>query len=114
MPEDHGPLAPDVPHLPADSPPVSVPSGADGAPAEVSSPGHASGRIRRSADQARQRLAVERTRLQTELNTRRQRSGMVDAGFQVQELDARVGGLGRIIVASAGLNAALAGRRQNR
>jgi uncharacterized BrkB/YihY/UPF0761 family membrane protein len=30
--------------------------------------------------------------VQQELNTRRQRSGMVDAGFLVQELDARVGG----------------------
>jgi membrane protein len=35
---------------------------------------------------------LERTRLQAELNARRQRSGMVDAGFLVQELDARVGG----------------------
>jgi hypothetical protein len=35
---------------------------------------------------------LERTRLEQELNTRRQRSGMVDAGFLVQELDARVGG----------------------
>ena len=37
-------------------------------------------------------MAFERTRLQADLNARRQRSGMVDAGFQVQELDARVGG----------------------
>ena len=40
----------------------------------------------------RQPLASERTRLQEELNVRRQRPGMVDVGFQVQELDARVGG----------------------
>jgi uncharacterized BrkB/YihY/UPF0761 family membrane protein len=37
-------------------------------------------------------VASERTRLLTDLIARRQRSGMVDAGFQVQELDARVGG----------------------
>jgi uncharacterized BrkB/YihY/UPF0761 family membrane protein len=37
-------------------------------------------------------LASEQVRVQTELETRRQRSGMVDAGFLVQELDARVGG----------------------
>jgi membrane protein len=34
----------------------------------------------------------ERIRLMADLTARRQRSGMVDAGFQVQELDARVGG----------------------
>jgi membrane protein len=37
-------------------------------------------------------VASERTRLLTGLIARRERSGMVDAGFQVQELDARVGG----------------------
>ena len=37
-------------------------------------------------------MALGRTQLQQELNTRRQHSGMVDAGFLVQELDARVGG----------------------
>jgi membrane protein len=37
-------------------------------------------------------VVAERTRLLTDLIARRQRSGMVDAGFQVQELDARVGG----------------------
>jgi len=42
--------------------------------------------------QARQRLAFERARLQEELTVRRQRSGVVDAGFEVQELDAGVGG----------------------
>jgi uncharacterized BrkB/YihY/UPF0761 family membrane protein len=40
----------------------------------------------------RQRLTSEEARLQEELRARRQRSGMVDAGFLVQELDARVGG----------------------
>jgi uncharacterized BrkB/YihY/UPF0761 family membrane protein len=35
---------------------------------------------------------LEQARLQRELQDRRQRSGMVDAGFLVQELDARVGG----------------------
>jgi uncharacterized BrkB/YihY/UPF0761 family membrane protein len=40
----------------------------------------------------RQWLTSEQTHLQQELQTRRQRSGMVDAGFLVQELDARVGG----------------------
>ena len=37
-------------------------------------------------------LTSEQTRLQEELRARRQRSGLVDAGFLVQELDARVGG----------------------
>jgi uncharacterized BrkB/YihY/UPF0761 family membrane protein len=90
MLEEHRPAVPGVPQSPADPPAVAVP--ADGVPAEVSSPGRAPGRIRRSADHARQRLAFERTRLQDELNVRRQRSGVVDAGFEVQELDARVGG----------------------
>jgi len=40
----------------------------------------------------RQWLASEQVRVQEELETRRQRSGMVDAGFLVRELDARVGG----------------------
>lgn len=40
----------------------------------------------------RQWLTSEQTHLQQELQTRRQQSGMVDAGFLVQELDARVGG----------------------
>jgi uncharacterized BrkB/YihY/UPF0761 family membrane protein len=37
-------------------------------------------------------LTSQQTRLQEELRARRQRSGLVDAGFLVQELDARVGG----------------------
>jgi uncharacterized BrkB/YihY/UPF0761 family membrane protein len=40
----------------------------------------------------REWLTSEQTHLQDELQARRQRSGMVDAGFLVQELDARVGG----------------------
>ena len=40
----------------------------------------------------RQWLTSEQTRLQEDLQARRQRSGMVEAGFQVQELDANVGG----------------------
>src|SRR5580700_3957713 len=92
MPEDHRPAVFGVPQSPVDPPAVSAPAGAGGTPAEVPSPSHAPGRIRATAGHARQRLAVERLRLQEELNTRRQRSGMVDAGFQVQELDTRVGG----------------------
>jgi uncharacterized BrkB/YihY/UPF0761 family membrane protein len=37
-------------------------------------------------------LSSEQARVQEDLRARRQRSGMVDAGFLVQELDARVGG----------------------
>ena len=55
-------------------------------------PGHAPGRVRRLTGGARRQLTSERARLQEELQTRRQRSGLVDAGFQVQELDANVGG----------------------
>ena len=88
MPEDQRPAIFGVPQ----SPVHPAPAGADGTPAEAPSPTHAPGRIRATAGHARQRLALERTRLQEELSTRRQRSGLVDAGFQVQELDARVGG----------------------
>jgi uncharacterized BrkB/YihY/UPF0761 family membrane protein len=90
MLEDHRPAAPGVPQSPADPPAAGVPAG--GVPAEDSSPGHGPGRIRRSVGQARQRLVFERARLQEELTVRRQRSGVVDAGFEVQELDAGVGG----------------------
>jgi uncharacterized BrkB/YihY/UPF0761 family membrane protein len=92
MPEDHRPAVSDMPQSPADPPAAGVPAGADGAPGEASSRGHVPGRIRASAGQARQRLALERTRLLEELIARRQRSEVVDAGFVVQELDARVGG----------------------
>src|SRR5260370_23911838 len=92
MPEDHRPAVSGVPQAPVHPPAVSAPAGADGTPAEVPSPSHAPGRIRASAGHARRWLALERIRLDEELNIRRQRSGMVDARFQVQELDARVGG----------------------
>jgi uncharacterized BrkB/YihY/UPF0761 family membrane protein len=68
------------------------PADADHVSGEVASSGHPSGRIRRVADHSHQRLASERRRLQEELTSRRQRSSVVDAGFQVQQLDARVGG----------------------
>jgi uncharacterized BrkB/YihY/UPF0761 family membrane protein len=92
MLEDHRPGASGVPQSPVDPPALGVPADSDDAPAEVSSPHGASGRVRRSARDAHQWLASERTRLEQDLSTRRQRSGMVDAGFQVQELDAQVGG----------------------
>ena len=69
---------------------ASVDTGA--APAAGPSPDRAPGRIRAFAVRRRQWLASEQIRVQEELETRRQRSGMVDAGFLVQELDARVGG----------------------
>src|ERR1700727_1929497 len=68
------------------------PADADAVSATVLAPGHAPGLIRRLAGRGRQWLTSEQLRLQEELRTRRQRSGMVDAGFQVQELDAGVGG----------------------
>ena len=92
MPDDHRPALSDVPQSPVESQDARAPAGDGNAPVQVPSPDHAPGRIRRSTGQARQRLALERTRLQEELNTRRRRSGMVDVGFLVQELDARVGG----------------------
>ena len=92
MPDDHRSAPSDVPQSLVEPRAAHVPAGDGDAPAQVPSPDHAPRRIRRSAGQARQRLASERARLQQELNTRRQRSGMVDAGFLVQELDARVGG----------------------
>ena len=92
MLDDHRPAVAGAAQSPVEPPAVRTPANVDAAPAEVPSPGHARGRIRRSAGQAHQRLALERARLQEELNTRRHRSGMVDAGFLVQELDARVGG----------------------
>jgi uncharacterized BrkB/YihY/UPF0761 family membrane protein len=102
MLEEHRPAAADAPQPPAE-PAAELPAepaellatglpGADGSPAETPSARHGPGRIRGSADRAHRWVASERTRLLTELMARRQRSGMVDAGFQVQELDARVGG----------------------
>src|SRR6516162_7959943 len=92
MPDDHRSAPSDVPQSLVEPRAAHVPAGDGDAPAQVPSPDHAPSRIRRSAGQARQRLASERARLQQELNTRRQRSGAVDAGFLVQELDSRVGG----------------------
>ena len=60
--------------------------------AAVRSPDRDSGRIRRFVDHRRRWLTSEQARLQEDLQARRQRSGMVDAGFLVQELDANVGG----------------------
>jgi uncharacterized BrkB/YihY/UPF0761 family membrane protein len=92
MPDDHRPALSGVPQSPVEPRAARAPARDGDAPVQVPSPDHAPGRIRRSASQARQRVALGRTRLERELTTRRQRSGMVDAGFLVQELDARVGG----------------------
>src|SRR6516162_10475725 len=92
MPDDHRPALSGVPQSPAEPRAARAPAGGGDAPAQVPAQDHAPGRIRGSAGQARQRLALGRTRLERELTTRRQRSGAVDAGFLVQELDARVGG----------------------
>jgi hypothetical protein len=89
MLEDH---QPDVPPSPVEPPAGVAPVDADAVSATVPSPGHASGRFRRFVGHGRQWLTLEQIRLQEELQTRRQRSGMVDAGFLVQELDAGVGG----------------------
>jgi uncharacterized BrkB/YihY/UPF0761 family membrane protein len=85
MLEDH---QPGVPQSPAGLPAGPAPADADAAPATVRAPDQAAGRIRRLTDHGHQWLTSEQARLQA----RRQRSGMVDAGFLVQELDARVGG----------------------
>jgi uncharacterized BrkB/YihY/UPF0761 family membrane protein len=98
MLEDHQPGGPGATPSPADpsggvapgdagTPPDAVPR-----PDAVPPPGRAPGRIRRSVGHGREWLTSEQTHLQDELQARRQRSGMVDAGFLVQDLDARVGG----------------------
>jgi len=69
-----------------------VPADDNPVPDATPAPGHGAGRIRRFATDRRQWLTLEQARLQQELQHRRQRSGMVDAGFLVQELDTRVGG----------------------
>ena len=69
-----------------------APADTGAAPAAVPSPDHAPGRMGAFVVRGRQWLASEQVRVQEELETRRQRSGMVDAGFLVRELDARVGG----------------------
>ena len=84
MLEDHQPAVPDVPQSPGEPPVGPVPADTDAAPDTAP----AAGRIRRLTVRGHQWLTSEQARLQA----RRQRSGMVDAGFLVQELDARVGG----------------------
>jgi uncharacterized BrkB/YihY/UPF0761 family membrane protein len=92
MLEDRQPAGPEEPPSPAGPPDPVAPAEADAATATVPPPGRAHGRLGRFVADRRQWLASEQVRVQTELETRRQRSGMVDAGFLVQELDARVGG----------------------
>jgi uncharacterized BrkB/YihY/UPF0761 family membrane protein len=89
---DHQAAGPGGPQSPVEPPAEVAPADAAAVPATVPSPGQASGRIRRAAGHGRQWLTSEQARLQEELQARRQRSGMVDAGFLVQELDANVGG----------------------
>ena len=88
MLEDHQPAGPGAPQSPAGPPRGPAHADADAAPAAIPAPDPAAGRIRRLTDHGHQWLTSEQARLQT----RRQRSGMVDAGFLVRELDARVGG----------------------
>jgi uncharacterized BrkB/YihY/UPF0761 family membrane protein len=92
MLEDHQAGGPGVPQSPDEPAAGDGPADAGAAPAVVPLPGHAPGRIRRFVGDRRQWLTAEQTRLQDDLQARRQRSGMVDAGFLVQELDAQVGG----------------------
>jgi uncharacterized BrkB/YihY/UPF0761 family membrane protein len=91
MPEDRQPAGPG-PQSPAEFPARVTPADAGAAPAAVPASDHAAGRIRRLTDHGRQWLTSEQAQLQQELQARRPRSGMVDAGFLVQELDTRVGG----------------------
>jgi uncharacterized BrkB/YihY/UPF0761 family membrane protein len=88
MLEDHQPAAPGAPQSAAELPASVAPADTGAAPAAVPASGHAAGRIRRLAGHGHEWLISEQARLQA----RRQRSGLVDAGFLVQELDARVGG----------------------
>jgi len=84
---------PPSPVVPAAGPAVGpAPGDAESGSAPARSPDHASGRVRRLVGHGHQWLTSEQARLQEDLQARRQRSGMVDAGFLVQELDARVGG----------------------
>jgi uncharacterized BrkB/YihY/UPF0761 family membrane protein len=92
MLDDHQPAGPDRPPSPVEPAAGVPPADAEAVPATVPPPGHAPGRIRRVAGHGRDWLTSEQARLQDELQARRQRSGMVDAGFLVQELDASVGG----------------------
>jgi uncharacterized BrkB/YihY/UPF0761 family membrane protein len=98
MLEDHqagGPGVPQSPDEPAAGDRSAAgdgPADAGAAPAVVPPSGRAPGRMRRFVGDRRQWLTAEQARLQDDLQARRQRSGMVDAGFLVQELDAQVGG----------------------
>jgi uncharacterized BrkB/YihY/UPF0761 family membrane protein len=92
MLEDRQPAGPETAGSPVEPPADAAPADAGAASATVPSPDRGSGRIRRLVARRRRWLASEQVRVQEELETRRQRSGMVDAGFLVQELDARVGG----------------------
>jgi uncharacterized BrkB/YihY/UPF0761 family membrane protein len=92
MLEDHQPAVPDAAQSPVEPRVEPGPADAGAAPEPGPAPGRAAGRIRQFASRRRQWLALEQVRLQQDLQDRRQRSGMVDAGFLVQELDARVGG----------------------
>jgi uncharacterized BrkB/YihY/UPF0761 family membrane protein len=92
MLEDHQPEGPGVPQSPVEPGADLAPVDADAVAAAVGSPDRDSGRIRRFVDHRRRWLTSEQVRLQEDLQARRQRSGMVDTGFLVQELDANVGG----------------------
>ena len=92
MLEEHQPDGPGAPQSPAGPGAGVAREDAETAPATIPTPGHGPGRIRRSLGHRRQWLTAEQARLQEDLRARRQRSGMVDAGFLVQELDAQVGG----------------------
>ena len=92
MLEDHQPERPGVPQSPAEPAAGVAPMDAGAVAAAVRSPDRDSGRIRRFVDHRRRWLTSEQARQQEDLQARRQRSGMVDAGFLVQELDATVGG----------------------
>jgi uncharacterized BrkB/YihY/UPF0761 family membrane protein len=92
MLDDHQPDGPGVPQPPAEPAAGVAPVDAGAVSAADRSPDRDSGRIRRFVDHRRRWLTSEQARLQEDLQARRQRSGMVDAGFLVQELDANVGG----------------------
>jgi uncharacterized BrkB/YihY/UPF0761 family membrane protein len=92
MLEDHQGEGPGVSQPPVEPAAGVAPVDAGTVSAAVPSPDRESGPIRRFMNHRRQWLTSEQTRLQEDLQARRQRSGMVDAGFLVQELDANVGG----------------------
>jgi uncharacterized BrkB/YihY/UPF0761 family membrane protein len=91
MLEDHQPGGPGAPQSPDEAAAGDGPADAGAAPG-TAPPGRAPGRVRRFVGDRREWLTAEQAWVQDELRTRRRRSGMVDAGFLVQELDAQVGG----------------------